>query len=206
MYDAFPKRVIEAGAQEAWKTAPIHFETMWVPMFWYEHGFDIDFILQQGLKYHASYFMPKQTALPEPWMDRLSSFCKHLGYRYVFREAVIDRTVSPGGSFGFQAWIENIGVAPIYRRYEFALRLRQGRREHVTVLHDVDIRQWLPGDAWIDAQIALPEPFEPGWIEISAGLVDPETREARVNFAVKERFDDRWVELGGIEITSRQKP
>jgi len=200
MYDCYPRRIAEAGARDAWQTAPIHFETMWVPMFWYEHGFDIDFILQQGLKYHATYFMPKHTPLPEPWMEKFAAFCRRLGYRYVFRQATIDRTVSPQGSFGFQAWIENVGVAPIYRRYDFALRLRQGGSEHIEVLHDVDIRTWLPGDVWLNEQIALPESFRPGWVEISAGLVDPQTRKACVNFAIEERFGDRWALLGGIEV------
>lgn len=202
MYDCYPRRLSEAGAADAWQTAPVHFETMWVPMFWYEHRFDIDFILQQGLKYHATYFMPKSAALPEPWIEKLSSFCRRIGYRYVFRQATIDRQVQRGGQFTFQAWIENVGVAPIYRKYDFAVRLRQDDREHIEVLNDIDIRTWLPGDAWIDRRIPLPESFRPGWVELSAGLIDPRTREARVSFAVKERYGNRWTPLGGIEIRS----
>lgn len=74
MYDSYPRQVVLSGAQEAWKTAPIHFETCWVPMGWYQRGYDIDFIIEQGLKFHGTYFMPKYTALPEERLDKLASF------------------------------------------------------------------------------------------------------------------------------------
>jgi hypothetical protein len=199
MFDSYPMEVILGGAQETWKTAPVHLETCWVPLYWYLHGFDIDFILEQGLKYHATYFMPKSTALPEPWMDKLRAFCRRLGYRFVFRQANVESPASPRGSFRFQCWIENVGVAPIYRRYEFALRLRQG--EHVAVIpfSGVDVRTWLPGDVWLDRAVPIPEGFRSGWAQLAAGLVDAETQQARVRFANKEAFSDRWLDLGGIE-------
>ena len=200
MYEAYPREVTECGATEAWKTAPVHFESCWVPMGWHRGGYDIDFIIEQGFKYHGTYFMPKYTRLPEPWMEKLTAFCRKLGYRFIYRHALLDRQVARGGSFRFQSWIENAGVAPIYRRYDFALRLRQGDREEIVVLEDQDIRKWLPGDVWINRDVKLPEGFKPGWAELAAGLIDPVSKEARVSFAVKEVFPDRWVVLNGIEI------
>jgi hypothetical protein len=199
MFDSYPMEIILGGAPETWKTAPVHLETCWVPLYWYQHGFDIDFILEQGLKYHATYFMPKSTALPEPWMDKLHAFCRRLGYRFVFRQANVESPVSPRGSFRFQCWIENVGVAPIYRRYEFALRLRQRERDAIIPLADVDVRTWLPGDIWMDRAVPVPEGFRPGWAQLAAGMIDPETQQARVRFANTEEFSDRWLDLGGIE-------
>ena len=200
MYDVYADAVIRAGAQDTWKTKPVHFETGWVPMSWYQKGWDLDFILQQGLKYHMTYFMPKSAALPSPWMDKLAAFCRHIGYRYVYRQAKYDTPVRAGGAFQFHSWIENVGVAPIYRRYDFALRLRQGDTEEIRVLKEIDIRTWLPGDTIIDTKIQLPPSLKPGWVELAAGLLDPKTREPRVSFAAKENFSDRWLSLGGIEI------
>ena len=74
MYESYPAGVWVCGATDVWKTAPVHFETCGVPMHWYNGGYnafegkpawDIDFILEQGLKYHTTYFMPKYAALPE---------------------------------------------------------------------------------------------------------------------------------------------
>ncbi|MDD5678736.1 MAG: DUF4832 domain-containing protein [Kiritimatiellae bacterium] len=199
MYACYPRRVPEAGATDAWRRAPVHFETWDVPMHQYQLQFDLDFILEQGLKYHTTYFMPKSTALPAPWLDKLLAFCKKIGYRFIFRQATISRKVSPGGTILFEAWIENVGVAPLYRRYDFALRLRQGAREEIIKFDEVDVRSWLPGDAWLEKIIRLPGGFRPGQIEVSAGLLDPVTHAARIRFAVTERFGDNWVFLGNVE-------
>jgi hypothetical protein len=200
MYDSYPQEVALGGAQETWRTAPVHFETCWVPMGWYNEGYDIDFILEQGLKYHGTYFMPKSTALPEPWMDKLRAFCRKLGYRFVFRQALVSSQAPHDGTFRFQAWIENVGVAPIYRPYGFALRLRQGEHEAILPLSDIDVRTWLPGDFWMDRRIPIPAGFRPGVVELAAGLVDPASGRARVRFASRDLFSDGWLSLGGIEL------
>ena len=199
-FDCYPSQVCICKAQDAWKTAPVHFETCGVPTWWYREGFDLEFILEQGYKFHGTYFMPKSCPMPEPWLERLSAFCRKLGYRFIPRQVMYNRSAAPGAKLRFQAWIENVGVAPIYRRYDFALRLRQGDQSVVFPFKDVDIRNWLPGDAWLDLSFEMPKTFRPGWADLSAGLIDPVTKEAKVNFAVKERYNDRWIDLGGIEV------
>ena len=199
-FDAYPAQVCLCHAQDAWKTAPVHFEACGVPMDWYRRGYDLDFIVEQGHKFHGTYFMPKSCALPEAWMDRLAAFCRKLGYRFIPRQAMFNRTAAPGDKVRFQCWIENVGVAPIYRRYDFALRLRQGDSAIVIPFKELDIRTWLPGDAWLDLTFTMPATLRKGWAELSAGLIDPVTQEAKVAFAVKERFSDRWAAMDGIEV------
>ncbi|MCK6470580.1 MAG: DUF4832 domain-containing protein [Planctomycetes bacterium] len=199
-YESYPKQICQAGAQEAWKTGPVHFETCWVPMYWYQNGFDLDFILQQGRKLHGTYFMPKYTHLPAPWMERLATFCRTLGYRFVLRHCSVTSPVTPEAPVKAEIWIENMGVAPLYRRYDFALRFRQGDYEQIVPLKDVDVRTWLPGDAWISRSLPLPPGIKPGWVDLAAGLLDPRTGQARVRFAVKEQFSDGWVDLNGFEV------
>ena len=202
MYDAYAQAVCECGARDAWRTAPVVFETCSVPMTWHDKGFDLDFILQQGLKYHGSVFMPKSTALPEAWMPRLRDFCNHLGYQFVLRQFQSDARVKPGAKLEYGCWIENVGVAPIYRAYTFALRLTQGQRTAV-VPSPANILDWLPGDAYVHESIDIPDGFQPGPIEIHAGLVDPDTEQPKVRFAVEESDPDGWVPLHTVEITER---
>ncbi|KPK84907.1 MAG: hypothetical protein AMJ81_04515 [Phycisphaerae bacterium SM23_33] len=202
MFDAYPSSLVQCGARDAWRTGPVHFETCGVPMNWYRLNGDIDFVIQQGLKYHGTYFMPKSTALPPAWMDKLDAYCRQLGYRFVLRQATVSTRVPLGGRLHFEAWIENVGVAPIYRRYDFAVRLRQGNREAVIAFTDEDVRTWLPGDAYLQRDIPLPEGFDRGWVEVAAALVHPKTEQPSIDFAVRERFPDRWVDLGGFEIVA----
>ncbi len=200
MYDGVPFTLRKAGMAEAWRTAPVHFETWGVPLLWSQLDWDIDFILQQGLKYHCTYFMPKYTAIPGRWRDRIEAFIARLGYNFVFRHACFDAAVRVGGSLQFKAWIENTGVAPIYRPYRFALRFRQKDAEEIVPLADVDVRTWLPGDATIEQQVRLPQWIKPGYVRLAAGLIDPRTQQARVSFACREEFGDRWLSLAGFEV------
>jgi len=199
-FDYYPESIAKAGAQDAWKHAPVHYESSWVPMQWYEERYDLDFILKQGLKDHVTYFMPKYCRLPEPWLERLAEFCRNIGYRHVYRQALYSTNVKPGAEIKFHSWIENVGVAPLYRKYDFVLRLRQGDREEKIALPEVDVRKWLPGDTILDTKFKLPAAFKPGWVDLAVGLVQPVTGEARVSFASKEAFSDRWLSLGGIDV------
>jgi hypothetical protein len=199
-FDEYPRDICKADGQRVWTKAPIHLETCWVPMHWYQREWDIDFILEQGLKYHATYFMPKYTRLPEKWMDKLAAFCRKLGYRFVLRQGLFENHPKRGGSFRFQSWIENIGVAPIYRPYQFALRLRQGDHAEILPQPQEDIRQWLPGDVWLDFPVTVPASFQPGYVELAAGIIDPQTQKVKVKFAVKEQFPDGWALLDGLVI------
>ena len=199
MYDCYPREICERGARDAWRSAPVVFETCGVPMNWFRLGFDLDFILRQGLKYHGSVFMPKSTALPEPWMDKLRAFCNDIGYRFVLRQFEYDGRVRRGDAFEWTCWIENVGVAPIYRRYDFALRLRQGNRTHV-VTSPADIREWLPGDVFLRENMEIPTTFENGRADLAAALIEPGSASPRVRFAVEEADEDGWVPLGEIEL------
>jgi hypothetical protein len=201
MYDLYPAELGECRAWDVWKGAPVLLETWNSPKVWNERGFDIPFILQQGLKYHATYFNPKYTAIPPRIFDAVEDFCDHLGYNFIYRQAWFDCIVKTTGKFKFRTWIENVGVAPLYRHYDFALRLRQGDREEIMLLDGVDTRTWLPGDIWINREIPLPQGFKPGNIEIAAGIVDPESGIPRVSFSVQENFSDRWMSLGWMELT-----
>ncbi|MFB3894662.1 MAG: DUF4832 domain-containing protein [Phycisphaerae bacterium] len=201
-YDIYPQHIVESGVSDAWRTGPVFFETCWVPMHWYNRGWDLDFIIQQGLKFHTTYFMPKYTYLPDAWMDKLATFCRLIGYRYVFRQARFESQVpreGPLAKTAFDGWIENVGVAPIYYRYDFALRFRQDDNAFVVPFKDVDTRTWLPGDICIRRQVALPKGLRPGLVELSAGLIDPDTQEAKVSFANRPCFKDRWLMLGKFE-------
>ncbi len=204
-YDAYPKAVVQAGAQDRWQRRPVVFETCGVPLSWKEHGFDLDLILQQGYKFHCSVFMPKSNPLPEDYVEPLAHFCDRIGYRFVLRQATWTPKVHRGGKLGCSMWIENTGIAPIYRDYRLALRLKQepptppGRGETV-LLVPADVRAWLPGDAWIEEALPVPADLSSGEAMLYAGLVEEETEQPRVRFAVEETEEDGWVPLGTVTI------
>lgn len=95
-------------------------------------------------------------------------------------------------------WIENTGVAPIYWPYKLALRLKQEQGEEVFPASP-DIREWLPGDAWIEEKVQVPKKFGKGGAMLYAGLAHPATLEPKVLFA-NEGVKDGWLPLGKVSI------
>jgi len=201
--DAYPRLVCEGDAQEAWKNGPVVFETCGVPMGWHLQKqliYDLDFNLRQGLKYHGSVFMPKSTALPEPWTQPLLDFCKRLGYRFVLRQLEYPLTVRRGQRFEYTMWIENVGVAPLYHdRYRVALSITQNEHRHVFPI-DRDMTSWLPGDVWLREVVELPSSFKPGTAMLHAAIVNTRTNSPGIRFAVAEQDEAGWVSLDKIHI------
>ena len=198
MYDAYPMEVIADGVQDAWRTAPVTLETCWTVGHWHQKGWDVDWILEQGLKYHVSVFMPKSCYIPEEWMGKIEQFNRRMGYRFVLRQMILPLKVTRGSRIRVRVWIDNVGVAPIYRPYRFAYRFRQGGRVHV-VHSRQDIRKWLPDHTWFAEPVALPD-LAPGPAKLDVGIVDPATAQPRVRLAVEPVRRDGWHPMAILDV------
>lgn len=79
---------------------------------------------------------------------------KAFGYRFVIEQFSCSRRIDPGGVLNLEFSVINTGSAPFYEDWplEFSL-LNPETYEPVwtTILENVDIRQWLPGDNWDEA-------------------------------------------------------
>jgi hypothetical protein len=197
--DSYPREIVENGVAEAWRRAPVTFETCWTVPWWFERNWDIDFIIEQGLKYHPTVFMPKSSYFPEEWREKLDAFDRRLGYRFVLRQVTLPLEARVGQSFEAAILVDNVGVAPIYRDYRFALRFKQNGVERVVESAQV-LRGWMPDLTWFRETLALPEGFHPGEVEVSAGIVDPVTRRPVVRFAIEETAPDGWHPLTRIDL------
>jgi hypothetical protein len=121
-----------------------------------------------------------------------------MGYRFVLRKFTYPATVRAGGKLEFTTWWENKGVAPCYREFPLALRLR-GARTWVMVA-GADIRKWLPGDNLCDDAVFVPPDLPAGDYDLDIALVDPATREPKVKLAIAGVREDGWHPLGKVRV------
>ena len=198
MFDCYPREVTEGGGLDRWKTAPVTLETCWTVGHWFKEGWDVDFILDQALKYHLSVFMPKSSYIPEELTEKIDAFNKRMGYRYMLRQLTLPLEAKPGSDIELLTYVDNVGVAPIYRPYRYAFRFRQGKKEDV-VMFKVDIRKWLPDHNWFRETITFPPGFEKGEVKVDAGIVDEKTKKPVVKFAIKETLADGWHPMTSID-------
>jgi hypothetical protein len=124
-----------------------------------------------------------------------------MGYRYVLRKFTYPSVVRPHGELKFTSWWENKGVAPCYRDFVLALRLRNESSSELLPT-EADIRTWLPGDIVYDDQVFLPLALPEGEYDLELGLLDSRTRQPRIRLAIAGRMADGWYPLGKISVAA----
>lgn len=199
MYDYYPQTIIQAGLAGAWKKAPVTMEACWVMQHWKDQGWDVDYIIGQSLKWHISSFNNKSSAVPAEWKPKVDQWLKKMGYRLVLRKFTFPAAIKPGGKLSFTSWWENKGVAPCYRAFPFAIRLK-GSGQTLVLMSNADIRTWLPGDSLYDDALFVPADLAAGDYEVSVAIVDAQTRAPVVKLAIAGRDSEGWYPLGRMTV------
>jgi hypothetical protein len=199
MYDYYPQAIINFGMKDAWQKAPVSLEVCWVMQHWKDMGWDIDYIIDQSLKWHISSFNGKSSAVPKEWWPQVNRWLKRMGYRLVLRKLTYPASAAPGGKLGFTCWWENKGVAPCYHPFRLALRLKSDSRR-IVLPTTADIRTWLPGDSLFDGAVAIPAGTPPGSYDLAIGILDERTDQPRVKLAIAGVDSEGWYKMGTLRV------
>jgi len=204
----YPQQVKKTGAEEAWKIAPVAFESGWDMRKWKQEGWDIHFIFDYALNYHVSYLNNKSAPIPGGTREELERFLRKIGYRLVLRRLEHNKTATPGSSFPIAMVWENVGVAPPYRDHLLAFRLTDVEsKESFVCVSDTSIKGWLPGEIKLTESVKLPEALKTGQYELAVAVIDPTTKDPAIRLAIAGRAEDGWYRLspadGGVVIAGK---
>jgi len=199
MNDYYPQAIINFGAWEAWKKAPVTLEVCWVMRHWKDMGWDVDHIIDESLKWHISSFNAKSSPVPNEWWPSVNRWLRKMGYRFVLRKFTYPATINPNSKLSFTSWWENKGVAPCYRKFPLALRLKNDEKTEILVTN-ADIRTWLPGDNLYDDTVLVPSNMPRGEYDLQIGILDPLSNKPKVKLAISGKQPDGWYYLGKIKI------
>jgi hypothetical protein len=202
MLDMYPQQVVRTGIQDAWQRSPVSLETCGTPLSWKKWGYtarEVQYSIEQALRWHASTINIKSTAIPDDWKPLFEEFQKKLGYRFILRKLEYPRSARRGHMMPVSMWWLNAGVAPVYREYWLALELRSTTHAEQIRL-PVDVRKWLPGDAVYDGTVYVSDTLPPGTYRFRIALLDPRTQKPAIRLAIEGRQPDGWYDLGAIEI------
>ncbi len=188
--------------RNAWKRGPIQFEICGVMQDWYDRGYDIDLILKKGLEWHTSVLNAKSSPIPAAWRPRIDAFLKKLGYRIVLREMSHTTETIAGGSLHLRSQWENIGVAPFYRGWPLAYRLRSASDVVVATWRStVDPRSWLPGVFHeVRDTVTVPKDIRTGTYSLDVAILTEDGRLAHVDLAIEGKRADRWYRVSQVTI------
>lgn len=201
MNDGYPARITGAGVQDAWKNAPVAFESCGDMQTWYTLGYDVNTIFNYALDYHISILNAKSVIPPEEWVDEIIEFSKKMGYRYTLKSSHFNNPVDYNETLTLSMEWENLGVAPAYKGYLLAVRLHNPQDEQsFTLSTSYNTKSWLPGSFSIDASILLTTDITLGGYQVSLGLLDPNTLEPVIRLDNQGQTPDLWLPIGNLQV------
>lgn len=206
MYDFYPIEIIRYNLQEDWKRSPLSFEICGTFLNWRDTQKytreQVKYIFDESLKWHISSFNAKSSPVPEEWKDLVDDWLRKMGYRFALRRLKYPSEVLQNGKMDFESWWENQGVAPCYREFILAIRLKSESGESIH-LTDADIRNWMPGDNVYDDAIFIPSDLPAGEYNLQIAIVDKLKHQPRIKLAIAGRLDDGWYQIGKVNVKSK---
>jgi hypothetical protein len=221
MRQIYPTCVTGAGIQNAWKTAPVAWETCWDMRKWVNDGWSLRYIFNYALACHASYINNKSAPVPpgENVRAETERFLRRLGYRLVLKELKHPASVKAGDKLELAMQWQNTGSAPCYRPYRLAYRLSNEAGYRTVAVGRVTVDRWLPGSIElftaeffnsppdlppgdvtdVSDHIALPADLPAGEYVLSLAVVG-EDEKPLVRLGIKGRAEDGWYPLSKLRI------
>ena len=167
-------------------------------------GWDIDYIIDESLKWHISSYNSKATTVPEPWRGSVERWVRRMGYRYEIHQMCWESEAVAGEDWAVELLVLNTGVAPCYHNYAPVMRLRNGDQT-VDLLMDADIRTWMPDEEQFERwRISLPEDLQPGQWEVSVGFPTGLPQRPALQLAIENEQVDGFYVMGCVNVTGRK--
>lgn len=190
-YEMLPPKVARMG--DIWKRGHVSFESYWWLGEWKRQGWDIDKIFETLLSWHVSTFNAKSLPIPWEWKEKTDAFIAKAGYHFKINFAEYPETVKIGEEFSVKLEMENVGVAPIYTKIPFVVRLKKGDRE-VNADTGADVREWLPGKHIAEAVLSAPLADE---YDLEIAITDGKQY---LCFCTDAALDGKYYKIGKINV------
>lgn len=190
-YERMPPLAMRMG--DIWKRGHVSFESYWWLGEWKRQGWDIDKIFETLLSWHVSTFNAKSLPIPLEWKDKVDDFISKMGYHYKINYAEYPETVNGGEAFTVKIEIENVGVAPIYTKIPFVVRLKNGDSE-VKIDTAADIREWISGKHRVETVLTIQEVGE---YDLEIAITDGEQS---LYFCTDAARDGKYYKIGKINV------
>jgi len=190
----YPPRVEAMG--DNWKVAPVSFEAYWWLCEWKRQGWDVDLIIKTTLDWHLSSFNAKSIPCPYEWKDKIDAWVNKMGYHFAIDRFECPKTASSGDTLELKLAIDNVGVAPMYKKLPLSVKLKNGETEY-TFESGIDVTKWLPGKSEEAFEITLPE-VRPGEYDIEIAILSPHA--PIIYFATDAARDGAYFKVGKITV------
>jgi hypothetical protein len=186
---------------ETWKHAPIVFEWFLDYNYMQARGWSFASAVDFMLRNHVSVIHDNLGPVPQEAQPLLNKLARLAGYRFVLRSLSLPAVIQPGDTLPLTLQWSNVGVAPLYRRIDLTLQLRNAAGDPVlTQVVPADLRDWLPGDRTVPATLTLPKDLPPGDYTLHLALLDPSAQRPPLHLAIDAPEQDGWYTLTTLQL------
>lgn len=200
MLDFYPENIENFEMADAWQDAPVVFEACWHMNDWYLQGWDIDYIIDESLKWHISSYNSKGTTVPEEWRPSVERWVRRMGYRFELHQFCWESDPTAGGFWRVELLVLNTGVAPCYHNYAPVIRLC-GPNCTVDLPLDEDIRTWMPDEEhFVQQALRIPENLDVGEYEVRIGFPTGLPQRPALMLAIENAQVDGFYKMGCVHI------
>ncbi len=219
----YTQALAESNALNAWKRAPVAWESCWEMKKWVAEKWPLRFIFNYGLALHGSVLNNKSATLPEgdEVKAEIVRFLQRLGYRFVLKEIVHPVKVKAGKTLDLSMKWQNKGSAPGYKPYKLAYKLsaNSGSTKMEKIINgNITTDKWMPGDLELNVQeyiknpvdlpygeiynlrdsIILPADLKPGKYTLSVGINDIVPDKPLLQIGIKGKDSKGWYPVSHI--------
>lgn len=180
---------------DLWKTSPVAFESYWWLGEWKRKGWNVDMIFETLLSWHVSAFNGKSIPIPNEWKEKIDDFEAKMGYHFELRSVSLPFEVAQGDEAPFEFCIFNRGVAPIYKKMPFGLRI--SGEETVILETDIDVRDFMPGTSYKKTMLKIPSDLPKGDYGVDLGICNGKNG---VYFCTDALRDGYFYRVGNIKV------
>ena len=207
MGDEYPDYLdSDPAPRDAWETAPVAFEicynlNSWLNTFGYG---DTEFsaTIDTGVAWHGSTVNLKyHDILPDAYWPYVLEWQRKLGYRFVLDSIRNVASVTPDNNVVLTTNWSNTGVAPVYRPYRLAFRIRAANDSvSVTKITPANLKTWLPGSYQRSDTIAVADTASLDSYFIDVAILDIVADTAIIKLAIPGLRSDGWYPVSTLRI------
>lgn len=194
--DTFIPKQLAAAPQDAWKYAPVSFESFWWITEWLRRDWDLDAVIEKTLSWHISTLNPKSLPMPYGYEEKIRGWIARMGYHFALDAVEFPSEAAGGDTAALILYGENTGVAPTYRATPLTVSLVGA--EEFACPTETDIRRWLPGAFTERVSFRLPAQLPAGEYEIRIGIGDAVAH--TVYLATDAPFDGERYTVGRLMV------
>ena len=199
MHKVYPFMIPEFNLTDWWKTGPISLEACWTMQYWFDQGWDVNYIISESLKWHISNFNNKSGHVPKEWESEAEDWQRRMGYRITPRRVTFGHEIKMHEQLLVRSWWENQGVAPTYYDYPVCFRMVGATGAHI-IKTKVKTTEMLPGDHVVSGEFQLPWQCKLGTYKLQTGVMNPIAGRENIHLGIEGETEDGWYDLGEVEV------